>query len=63
MNAAFVNSLDEYIIDHPQIKLWAHGHVHDRWDYMIGETRIICNPHGYPNEPRVWDPNLVVEIL
>ena len=63
MNAAFVNSLDEYIIDHPQIKLWAHGHVHDRWDYVIGETRIICNPHGYPNEPRVWDPNLVVEIL
>ena len=62
MNAAFVNNLDEYIIDHPQIKMWIHGHVHDRWDYMIGDTRIICNPHGYPDEPRVWDPNLVIEI-
>lgn len=62
MNAAFVNNLDEYIIDHPQIKLWIHGHVHNPWDYMIGDTRIVCNPHGYPNERSVWDPNFVVEI-
>lgn len=62
MNAAFVNMLDEYIMDHPKIKLWIHGHVHDPWDYMIGETRIVCNPHGYPRERPVWDPNLIVEM-
>lgn len=62
MNHAFVNRLDEYIIDHPQIKLWVHGHVHDCWDYMIGDTRIVCNPRGYPGETNGFNPNLIVEI-
>jgi hypothetical protein len=34
-------------MDHPQIKLWTHGHTHHKFDYMIGETRIVCNPRGY----------------
>ena len=33
--------------NHPQIKLWTHGHTHDVFDYVIGETRIVCNPRGY----------------
>ena len=28
-------------------KLWIHGHMHNRSDYMIGDTRIVCNPRGY----------------
>lgn len=47
MNGGYSSSLDEYIIDHPQIKLWTHGHTHDEYDYMIGSTRIVCNPRGY----------------
>lgn len=47
MNGAYHNNLDEYIMDHPQIKLWTHGHVHQKYDYMIGETRVVCNPRGY----------------
>lgn len=31
-------------------RLWIHGHTHDKLDYNIGETRIVCNPCGYPNE-------------
>jgi len=31
----------------PQIKLWVHGHTHDPYDYVIGETRVVCNPRGY----------------
>jgi hypothetical protein len=27
--------------------LWTHGHTHDRFDYMIGGCRIVCNPRGY----------------
>jgi Icc-related predicted phosphoesterase len=47
MNGGYSSSLDDYIIDHPQIKLWTHGHTHEDFDYMIGSTRIVCNPRGY----------------
>jgi predicted phosphodiesterase len=49
MNGGYSSSLDEYIMDHPQIKLWTHGHTHEDFDYVIGETRIVCNPRGYIN--------------
>lgn len=45
-------------------KLWIHGHMHNRSDYMIGDTRVICHPRGYPNENE-WYQNyepLIVEI-
>lgn len=47
MNGGYHSDLDEYIIDHPQIKLWTHGHTHEDFDYMVGETRVVCNPRGY----------------
>lgn len=31
-------------------RLIVHGHTHDACDYMIGETRVVCHPRGYPNE-------------
>jgi Icc-related predicted phosphoesterase len=47
MNGAYSSDLSEFIMDHPQIKLWTHGHTHHPFDYTIGETRIVCNPRGY----------------
>jgi len=47
MNGAYHSDLSEFILDHPQIKLWTHGHTHDTFDYMIGSTRVVCNPRGY----------------
>jgi predicted phosphodiesterase len=47
MNGAYSSSLDEFILDHPQIKVWTHGHTHHNFDYMVGSTRIVCNPRGY----------------
>jgi len=47
MNGAFSSDLDWFIEDHPQIKLWIHGHTHDPWDYQVGSTRVVCNPRGY----------------
>ena len=49
MNGGYSSSLDDYIIDHPQIKLWTHGHTHHNFDYCIGSTRVVCNPRGYIN--------------
>jgi len=47
MNGAFASDLSEFIMDRPQIKLWTHGHMHNVSDYMVGETRVVCNPRGY----------------
>jgi hypothetical protein len=47
MNGGYSSDLSEFIMDHPQIKLWTHGHTHEEFDYMIGSTRIVCNPRGY----------------
>jgi predicted phosphodiesterase len=47
MNGGYSSDLDEFIENHPEIKLWTHGHTHHPFDYMIGQTRIICNPRGY----------------
>ena len=47
VNGGYSSSLDDFILDHPQIKLWTHGHTHDVFDYMIGSCRIVCNPRGY----------------
>jgi hypothetical protein len=49
MNGGYSSSLDEYIMDHPQIKLWTHGHTHEDFDYMIKSCRVVCNPRGYIN--------------
>jgi len=66
MNGAYHSDLSEFILDHPQIKLWTHGHTHHCFDYVIGETRIVCNPRGYENdgysEDTGWNPNLILEV-
>lgn len=67
MNGAYYSSLEDIMLDNEHIKLWIHGHMHNTFDYTIGETRVVCNPRGYcqPNgwsEDSGWDPNLVVEV-
>jgi hypothetical protein len=47
MNGGYSSDLDQFIEDRPQIRLWTHGHTHHPFDYMIGETRVVCNPRGY----------------
>ena len=50
LNAAFASNLNGYILEHPEIRLWCHGHVHNPCDYILGETRVVCCPFGYNNE-------------
>jgi len=62
MNGAFASDLSQIMLDNPQIKLWTHGHTHEDFDYVIGDTRVVCNPRGYINsESRAdtWQPKLV----
>ena len=47
VNGAYSSNLDDWILDRRQIRLWTHGHTHEDFDYMIGTTRIVCNPRGY----------------
>ena len=64
MNGGYSSNMDDFIIDHPQIRLWTHGHTHDDFDYVIGETRVVCNPRGYINyEPKASEWKLkIVEV-
>jgi len=47
LNGAYASDLSEFILDHPQIKIWTHGHTHTRFKYDVGETTVLCNPRGY----------------
>jgi hypothetical protein len=66
MNGGYHSDLSDFILDHPQIKLWTHGHTHHPFDYMIGDTRVVCNPRGYENdgysEDTGWNPDIVLEV-
>ena len=68
LNSGYVSTLEPFIMDHSDIKLWTHGHVHSSHDYMIEGTRILANPRGYqkaidlPPENRNFDPNKVFII-
>jgi Icc-related predicted phosphoesterase len=61
LSAAYVSDLEDLILAvAPQ--LWVHGHVHASFDYTVGRTRVLCNPHGYGAENPDFDPALVVEV-
>ena len=64
LNGAYSSDLSDFIIDNPQIMLWTHGHTHESFDYMIGMTRIVCNPRGYHghSENPTFDACKVIEI-
>ena len=61
LSAAYVSDLGT-LIEAAQPELWVHGHVHASFDYMVGDTRIVCNPHGYGEENLNFNASLVVEV-
>jgi predicted phosphodiesterase len=62
MNGGYASNLSEFILDHPKIKVWTHGHMHQHFDYTMGDTRVICNPRGYPGEVPDFNPNFTFEV-
>ena len=61
MNPAFISDLVPEILE-VQPNIVVHGHVHNCFDYMVGETRVIVNPRAYPNENFEWDEALTIEL-
>jgi Icc-related predicted phosphoesterase len=62
LTAAYVSDLDAFIETHKP-NIWVHGHLHNNSDYVIGETRVLCNPKGYPSELNPdYDPLKTFEI-
>jgi hypothetical protein len=49
LNLFFLCEMDDVILD-LKPKLWIHGHTHVPFDYKLGDTRVLCNPKGYPRE-------------
>jgi len=61
-NGCYSSNLEAFILDHPEICLWTHGHTHEDFDYMIGTTRVVCNPRGYigyEQRADTWQPKLI----
>ena len=50
VTAAYASNMEEFISKH-QPDFWIHGHIHTPARYHIGKTEVICNPHGYMDEP------------
>ena len=63
LNANYASRLDD-LVYYNGPDLWVHGHTHENLDYVLGETRVVCNPRGYVgyhlNEDFI--PDLVLEV-
>ena len=57
LNGGYASDLSTLILDH-QPRFWLHGHMHQYVDYTVGETRVICNPRGYPGQNPDWTPQV-----
>lgn len=53
LNASYCSDMEDFILNNPKIKYWIHGHMHDSFDYMVGQCRIICEPFGYKYENKL----------
>ena len=48
-NAYYYSDLTRLMFDNDNLKLWAHGHMHNTSDYFVDKTRVVCYPVGYGN--------------
>lgn len=47
ISAGYCSSIEDVILDNPNIDVWVHGHTHVNVDYMIGQCRVFANQMGY----------------
>lgn len=62
INRFFVCDMED-VIHRTRPAVWVHGHTHDACDYKLADTRVVCNPLGYPREGVTgFNPELVIEV-
>jgi hypothetical protein len=61
LNRFYVCNQERLIVE-KQPQLWLHGHTHTPCDYLVDETRIVCNPLGYPYEANPTNCGKVIEV-
>lgn len=64
LSAAYASNLEHMVADVRGPDLWVHGHLHNSSDYVVGSTRVVCNPRGYSRESssRVFDRRLLIDV-
>ena len=64
VESCYFADIEEVIGYHNVADLWVHGHTHNNWDYVINETRVVCNPYGYwgYDTNKEFDRNLILEV-
>lgn len=60
LSARYASDL-EGLVGETKPAIWVHGHIHTPVDYLLGETRVISNPRGYPVERSSFDAGLVID--
>jgi predicted phosphodiesterase len=61
-SAAYASELGG-VVERSEARVWIHGHVHTSSDYVLGGTRVICNPRGYPDEYNAnFAPELTINV-
>lgn len=62
ITSAYASNLEDVIRKYQPL-YWIHGHIHTPSRYMINQTEIICNPHGYISEKyNGYHKELIIEI-
>lgn len=65
LNGCYCSNMD-YLVDSLGAQVWVHGHIHASHDYMLGDTRVICNPRGYAfgkkHENSSFNSTLIFEV-
>ena len=61
INCYFLCDIEDLIVSRkPAISIY--GHTHDCMDFKLSDTRMICNPRGYPHENSLNYKPKVLEI-
>lgn len=59
----FASNYDHLLTEPLAPKWWIHGHTHIPIDRQLGDSRIICNPAGYPGELKpMYNPYLFLDL-
>lgn len=61
LNRFFVCEMDN-IIEKNKPNYWLHGHSHENQDYRLFNSKVICNPYGYPGESKDFISNKIIEV-